>query len=134
MGAQVLRTRSGRGARWRVQSLEGAWTCPDGRRPELQRREFTPQERPSLRVEADELLARIGERSSLVVDARDPAQYTGAIRRGARGGHVPTAVNIWAKSLVNDDGTWKSDEELREILEEGGVRETCRSLPIATEA
>ena len=90
--------------------------------PELQRREFTPRERPSLRVEAEELLARIGERSSLVVDARDPAQYTGTIRRGARGGHVPTAVNISAKSLVHDDGTWKSDDELREILEDGGVR------------
>jgi thiosulfate/3-mercaptopyruvate sulfurtransferase len=89
---------------------------------EPQRREFTPQERSSLRVEADELLARIGERTSLVVDARDPAQYTGAIRRGARGGHVPTAVNVWAKSLVNDDGTWKPDEELRKILEKGGVR------------
>jgi thiosulfate/3-mercaptopyruvate sulfurtransferase len=90
--------------------------------PELPRREFTPLERPSLRVEAEELLTRIGERSALVVDARDPAQYTGAIKRGARGGHVPTAVNISAKSLVNDDGTWKSDEELREILADGGVR------------
>ena len=59
---------------------------------------------------------------SVIVDAREPAQYTGTIRRGDRGGHVPTAVNIWAKSLVNDDGTWKSDEELREVLEAGGVR------------
>jgi thiosulfate/3-mercaptopyruvate sulfurtransferase len=90
--------------------------------PELPRREFTPLERASLRVEAEELRTRIGERSALVVDARDPAQYTGAIKRGARGGHVPTAVNISAKSLVNDDGTWKSDEELREILADGGVR------------
>lgn len=89
---------------------------------EMERRAFTPQERPSLRVEAKELLARIGERSHLVVDAREPAQYTGVIRRGARGGHVPTAVNIWAKSMVNVDGTWKLDEELREILEGGGVR------------
>jgi len=90
--------------------------------PQIQRRQFTPRERPSLRVEAEELLARIGERSHLIVDARDPAQYTGAIRRGDRGGHVPTAVNVWAKSLVNDDGTWKSDAELRDILEAGGVR------------
>ena len=35
---------------------------------------------------------------------------------------MPTAVNISAKSLVNEDGTWKADEELREILEGGGVR------------
>jgi thiosulfate/3-mercaptopyruvate sulfurtransferase len=90
--------------------------------PQIERRPFTPRERPSLRVEAEELLARIGERSSLIVDARDPAQYTGAIRRGARGGHVPSAVNVWAKSLVNDDGTWKPDLELRQILEENGVR------------
>jgi thiosulfate/3-mercaptopyruvate sulfurtransferase len=90
--------------------------------PDVQRRRFTPRERLSLRIEAEELLSRIGEQSNLVVDARDPAQYTGAIRRGARGGHVPTAVNVWAKSLVNDDGTWKADDELREILEEGGVR------------
>ena len=90
--------------------------------PEVQRRQFMPRERSSLRVEAEELLARIGERSTLIVDARDPAQYTGAVRRGARGGHVPTAVNVWAKSLVNDDGTWKPEDELREILEESGVR------------
>jgi thiosulfate/3-mercaptopyruvate sulfurtransferase len=90
--------------------------------PQRQRRRFTARERPSLRVEAEELLARIGERSSVVVDARDPAQYSGSIRRGDRGGHVPTAVNIWAKSLVNDDGTWKQDHELREVLEAGGVR------------
>jgi thiosulfate/3-mercaptopyruvate sulfurtransferase len=90
--------------------------------PEMERRTFTAQERPRLRVEAEELLARIGERSSVIVDAREPAQYTGTIRRGDRGGHVPTAVNIWAKSLVNDDGTWKLDEELREVLEAGGVR------------
>jgi thiosulfate/3-mercaptopyruvate sulfurtransferase len=90
--------------------------------PDVQRRTFTPRERPSLRVEAEELLAKIGEGSSVIVDARDPAQYSGAVRRGARGGHVPTAVNIWAKSLVNDDGTWKPVEELRQVLEVGGVR------------
>jgi thiosulfate/3-mercaptopyruvate sulfurtransferase len=90
--------------------------------PVVEPRTFTPRERPALRVEAEELLARIGQGSRLIVDAREPAQYTGAIRRGARGGHVPTAVNIWAKSLVNDDGTWKTDDELRAILEAGGVR------------
>jgi thiosulfate/3-mercaptopyruvate sulfurtransferase len=89
---------------------------------EVKQRTFTARERPLLRVEAEELLARIQEGASVVVDARDPAQYTGAIRRGARGGHVPTAVNISAKSLVNDDGTWKSDDELREVLAAGGVR------------
>jgi thiosulfate/3-mercaptopyruvate sulfurtransferase len=90
--------------------------------PEVREGIFTATQRPSLRVEAEELLARIGGRESVIVDARDPAQYSGAIRRGSRGGHVPTAINIWAKSLVNEDGTWKPDDELREVLEEGGIR------------
>jgi thiosulfate/3-mercaptopyruvate sulfurtransferase len=90
--------------------------------PVVQRCIFTARERPSLRVEAEEVLEQVRQQSSLIVDARDPAQYTGAIRRGARGGHVPTAINIWAKSLVHDDGTWKPDDELREVLEAGGVR------------
>ena len=85
-------------------------------------REFAPKERPELRVEAEDLLARIGDSSSVIVDARDPAQYTGAVRRGPRGGHVPSAVNVWAKSLVNDDGTWKGNDELRDVLDAGGVR------------
>ena len=90
--------------------------------PEVRRRQFTPEVKPALRVDAEVLLAAIEKRSGVIVDARDPAQYTGAIRRGERGGHLPTAVNIWAKSLVNDDGTWKPDDQLREVLEAGGVR------------
>ncbi len=90
--------------------------------PDVEPRTFRPRERSSRRVEAAELLSRIGQRSSLIIDARDPAQYTGAVRRGARGGHVPSAVNVWAKTLVNDDGTWKDDDELRQILEYAGLR------------
>lgn len=88
----------------------------------MSRGEFVPVERPGLRVEGDDLLASIGEKRRLIVDARDPAQYTGSVRRGTRGGHIPSAVNVWAKALVNDNGTWKNDEALRSILEAGGVR------------
>src|SRR5690606_4189073 len=36
-------------------------------------------------------------------------------------GHIPTARNVpWAK-VVNEDGTFKSDEELRQLHEEAGV-------------
>ena len=112
----------------RVAVLDGGFNrwqdlgCPlDDGVPDVEKREFTPRERASLRVEADELLARIGSREAVIVDARDPAQYTGAVRRGTRGGHVPSAINVWARSLVNEDGTWKRDDELREILRAGGV-------------
>jgi thiosulfate/3-mercaptopyruvate sulfurtransferase len=86
-------------------------------------RVFEPQERPELRVEADDVLRVVSEpdHPELVVDARDRDQYTGAIMRGARGGHITSAIHIPAKSLFNDDGMWKPDHELANVLQFGGV-------------
>ena len=43
-------------------------------------------------------------------------------RQGAqRPGHIPTALNVpWSKA-ANEDGTFKSDEELRALYEEQGL-------------
>ncbi|HNJ79473.1 MAG TPA: rhodanese-like domain-containing protein, partial [Marmoricola sp.] len=40
-----------------------------------------------------------------------------------RAGHIPTSINVpWSKA-ANDDGTFKSDEELRKIYGEAGFVE-----------
>jgi thiosulfate/3-mercaptopyruvate sulfurtransferase len=82
---------------------------------------FTPESCPNLRVEADEVLSASESASAVIVDARDPGQYTGETVRGPRGGHIPGAVNIPAKSLFKPDGTWKPREELATVLKQGGV-------------
>lgn len=82
---------------------------------------FTPRIRPALRVEAAEVLGIAKRGDGLIVDARDAGQYTGEIARGSRGGRIPTAVHVPAKSLVNGDGTWKSIDEQRAILDAGSV-------------
>jgi len=65
----------------------------------------------------------------VLVDVRSPAEYKGEItappeypnEQAQRGGHIPGAVNIpWAQA-VNDDGTFKSVEELRRLYESKGV-------------
>jgi thiosulfate/3-mercaptopyruvate sulfurtransferase len=90
--------------------------------PAPERADFTPNVRPELRVEPEEVLAAIDAPGSKIVDARDEPQYSGAVRRTTKGGHIPSAVNISAKELVNADGTWKPVEQLREALAEGGVK------------
>jgi thiosulfate/3-mercaptopyruvate sulfurtransferase len=38
-----------------------------------------------------------------------------------RGGHIPTAVNVpWSKA-ANDDGTFRSDDELKELYGDAGL-------------
>lgn len=83
---------------------------------------FTPRVRPELRMEAGDLLALAEAENGLVLDARDAGQYSGQIARGPRGGRVPGAVHLPAKSLVHADGTWKSLDAQREILRDGGVQ------------
>jgi len=89
--------------------------------PGVERATFVPEMRPHLRVEAEDVLRLSESAQATVVDARDAGQYSGEIRRGSRGGRVPGAVHIPAKSLVNADGTWKPLEEQQEILKKGGV-------------
>jgi thiosulfate/3-mercaptopyruvate sulfurtransferase len=89
--------------------------------PDLPPAQFTPHVRPGLRVEAAEVLAMANRDGGTIVDARDAGQYTGQIVRGSRGGHIPSAVHIPAKSLVNADGTWKPVGEQRDMLAAGGI-------------
>jgi thiosulfate/3-mercaptopyruvate sulfurtransferase len=66
--------------------------------------------------------------SNAMVDVRSPDEFTGKIlsppglpETCQRGGHIPGAANIpWAKAC-NEDGTFKSAEELRELYTAAGI-------------
>jgi len=81
----------------------------------------------SLRAFRDEVIAAIGVQN--IVDVRSPAEFSGELAAPAHlpqeggivKGHVPTAKNIpWSKA-ANEDGTFKSDVELKEIYTAAGV-------------
>jgi thiosulfate/3-mercaptopyruvate sulfurtransferase len=76
----------------------------------------------SLRAYRDDVSEAIGSDVTLV-DVRSPQEFSGEVisaagyeQEGAqRGGHIPGAASVpWSKA-VNDDGTFKSSEELREL-------------------
>jgi thiosulfate/3-mercaptopyruvate sulfurtransferase len=67
--------------------------------------------------------------SKALVDVRSPKEFTGEIlappeyptEHAQRGGHIPGAANIpWAQA-VNDDGTFKSADELSKIYQSKGI-------------
>ncbi len=82
---------------------------------------FTQRERAELRSTADDVLETIESGEALIVDARDALTFNGETWRGSRKGHIRNAINLPTKSLVNPDGTWKSDEELAELVAAAGI-------------
>ena len=81
----------------------------------------------SIRAFRDDALAAIGKLN--LVDVRSPDEFSGKLlapahlpqEQSQRGGHIPTAKNIpWSKA-ANDDGTFKSDDDLRALYGEAGV-------------
>jgi thiosulfate/3-mercaptopyruvate sulfurtransferase len=64
-----------------------------------------------------------------LVDVRSPDEFAGRLlapahlpqEQAQRGGHIPTATNVpWSKAAA-EDGTFKTDEELRALYAGAGV-------------
>jgi len=76
----------------------------------------------SIRAFRDEVLAQMQARKPLV-DVRSPGEYTGEMlhmpdypQEGAlRAGHIPGAVNVPWSRACDDDGTFKSRDQLEQL-------------------
>jgi thiosulfate/3-mercaptopyruvate sulfurtransferase len=91
---------------------------------------YTAQD-PDLAIRAfrDEVVDAIGTKN--LVDVRSPDEFSGKIlapahlpqEQSQRPGHVPSAINIpWSKA-ANEDGTFRSDDELAKLYTEAGLDE-----------
>ena len=107
---------------------------------ELDGRELTPEvpvrdktqytaadQDTSIRAFRDEVVAAIGVQN--LVDVRSPDEFSGRLlapahlpqEQSQRAGHIPTAINVpWSKA-ANEDGTFRSDDELRELYAGEGL-------------
>ncbi|CAN5591408.1 sulfurtransferase [soil metagenome] len=81
----------------------------------------------SIRAFRDEVLDTIGAQN--LVDVRSPDEFAGRLlapahlpqEQSQRPGHIPSARNIpWSKA-ANEDGTFKPDDELRQLYADAGV-------------
>jgi thiosulfate/3-mercaptopyruvate sulfurtransferase len=81
----------------------------------------------TIRAFRQEVVDAIGNKN--LVDVRSPDEFAGKILAPAhlpqevaqRPGHIPSALNVpWSKA-ANEDGTFKSDDELRELYQAAGL-------------
>jgi thiosulfate/3-mercaptopyruvate sulfurtransferase len=83
----------------------------------------------SIRAFRDDAVAAIGSHN--LVDVRSPDEFAGRLSAPAhlpqeqaqRNGHIPTAISVpWSKA-ANEDGTFKSDEELKALYAAAGIND-----------
>jgi thiosulfate/3-mercaptopyruvate sulfurtransferase len=90
--------------------------------------QYTAQDQDlTIRAFRDEAIDAIGKKN--LVDVRSPDEFSGKLlapahlpqEQSQRGGHIPTAVNVpWSKA-ANEDGTFKSDGDLKTLYAEAGL-------------
>lgn len=106
--------------------------------PSVEPGSFTASEAdPALRALLPEVVAvASGEAPGQLVDIRGPAEYNGEIfapdgvqELSVRAGHIPGAINIPWGANVQEDGTFKTVDELQALYAEHGID---GSVPIAT--
>jgi thiosulfate/3-mercaptopyruvate sulfurtransferase len=114
-----------------VRVLDGGWNAwvKEGRPVEagevtVAHAVFTPKPRPELRVTASQLAGLLDhpELDWQLVDARDEGQYSGAKRRGPRGGHVPGAMNVPRELFFAPHGGFLPLDDIRGRVEAHGLR------------
>ncbi|GAB3988024.1 sulfurtransferase [Actinoallomurus acanthiterrae] len=122
-GHQNVKLLDGGRKKWELDSRELVEAVPS--RPKT---DYVAQEQDlTIRAFRDEVVDAISSKN--LVDVRSPDEFSGKLlapahlpqEQAQRAGHVPTARNIpWSKA-ANDDGTFKSDDELQKLYEEAGV-------------
>ena len=77
----------------------------------------------------DDVREHIRQAGAALVDVRSPAEFTGEIiappglpETAQRAGRIPGATNVpWLSAVNEDDGTFKSADELREVYAGKGI-------------
>jgi thiosulfate/3-mercaptopyruvate sulfurtransferase len=92
--------------------------------------EYKAQEQDTaIRAFRDEVVQAINAKN--LVDVRSPDEFSGKLlapahlpqEQAQRAGHIPSAINVpWSKA-ANEDGTFRSEEELRELYKDAGINE-----------
>ena len=94
--------------------------------------DFRPDWRPTRVRGVGDMLANVGSRQELVLDARAAGRFTGAVpepRAGMRSGHIPGSANLPYTELLAPDQTMLPPDALRARLAAAGVN---GSRPVIT--
>ena len=87
-------------------------------------RHFTPHVDAGLLCDRDDMKAYVDRGGMQIVDARPASRFEGREeepRPGLRAGHIPGARNVPSATILNEDGTLKTPDELIALFKDAGI-------------
>jgi thiosulfate/3-mercaptopyruvate sulfurtransferase len=89
--------------------------------------DFVISRRSNWEIQRDEFKAILGDANLAVIDAREPREYAGKTPYGEkRGGHIPGAVHLYYKQLMDKQGKLLARGEIVAILQQKGVSQSTQ--------
>jgi thiosulfate/3-mercaptopyruvate sulfurtransferase len=82
---------------------------------------FTASVNKSVIVDAAYVKAHLKDPKVVIVDVRHITEYNGTSPKPVSKGHIPGAVNVNWKDMINANGSLKSKEELKKIFASKGI-------------
>ncbi|MCC3407121.1 MAG: sulfurtransferase [Microcoleus sp. PH2017_10_PVI_O_A] len=84
--------------------------------------DFVVSSRSTWEIQQDDLKAILGNPNLAIIDARESREYAGKTPYGEkRGGHIPGAIHLYYKQLMDKQGQLLAREEIVEFLQQKGV-------------
>lgn len=98
----------------------------DSGKKQKQERHFTARRNSAIIRDADDIrkIVQDPDANIQIVDARTEGRYRGAEpepRPGLRAGRIPNSINLPFGQLMNDDGTMKKPDTLRDTFQKVGI-------------
>lgn len=89
--------------------------------------DFTAKPHDVLKREGHDIVQRLGS-TTHIVDMRLPDEYRGEMSLAQYSGHIPGAVNLPVRSLVNEDNSLLEPEQLGKKFAEVGIDESASEV------
>jgi len=90
---------------------------------------FKMNQRRELLATAQDVVERLGNEDTILIDTRSDGEFNGELVRAARGGRIPGAIHLEWTNNLDDKGFFKSAEELKVMYAAKSISPNKEAIP-----
>lgn len=89
--------------------------------PKVKPATFTPKVNPAIIADIDQVKKALASDNAVVIDSREAKEYNGTSEKPVSKGHLKGAINIEYKEFLNENGSYKTKDEILAVAKKHGL-------------